>query len=95
MIKRKRSTVPARRRSAHDKNWIQGAIRKPGALHEQLDVPEGKAIPKTKLAKAASKPGKLGRRARLARTLAGLRKRSHRRMSKTEKSVAEALGASK
>lgn len=51
------------------KNWIKSAIQKPGALHRQLKVPAGKKIPASKLAKAADKGGKLGRRARLAQTL--------------------------
>lgn len=49
--------------------WIQGAIKKPGALHKQMGVPEGKKIPAGKLAKAAKTGGKLGQRARLAQTL--------------------------
>lgn len=55
------------------KNWIQGAIKKKGALHEQLGVPQGKKIPAGKLEAAAKKPGKLGKRARLAETLRGLK----------------------
>lgn len=51
------------------KNWIAGAIRHPGALHEQLGVPKGKRIPKSRIRAAAKKPGKLGARARLAETL--------------------------
>lgn len=51
------------------KNWIQKAIKKPGALHKQLGVPEGKKIPASKLKVAAKKGGKLGQRARLAQTL--------------------------
>ena len=53
--------------------WIQGAIKKPGALHAQLGVPKDKPIPAKKLASAAKKPGKLGRRARLAQTLKGMK----------------------
>jgi hypothetical protein len=53
--------------------WIQGAIKKPGALHEQLGVPKGEKIPAGKLAKAAKAPGKLGQRARLAQTLKGMK----------------------
>ncbi len=49
--------------------WIQKAISKPGALREQLGVKEGKKIPMKKLEKAAKAPGKLGQRARLAKTL--------------------------
>lgn len=51
------------------KKWIQGAIKHPGALHRDLGVPQGQKIPPKKLAKAAAKPGKVGRRAKLAQTL--------------------------
>jgi len=49
--------------------WIQKAIDKPGALHEQLGIPQGQKIPVERLRSAAKKPGKLGQRARLALTL--------------------------
>lgn len=55
--------------------WIQGAIKKPGALHKELGVPEGKKIPKKMLDKAAKAPGKEGQRARLAQTLEKMPKR--------------------
>lgn len=51
------------------KKWIQNAIKKPGALHEQLGVPKGQKIPAATLDRAAKAPGKLGKRARLAKTL--------------------------
>lgn len=51
------------------KKWIQGAIKHPGALHRELGVPQGQKIPKARVAAAASKPGILGKRARLAMTL--------------------------
>lgn len=51
--------------------WIQKAIKKPGALRSALGVKEGKPIPAKKLEAAAKKPGKLGQRARLAKTLRG------------------------
>lgn len=54
--------------------WIAGAIKKPGALHKALGVKQGETIPKKKIAAAAKKSGKLGQRARLAQTLAKLRK---------------------
>ena len=57
------------------KNWIQKAIKKPGALHKEMGIPEGKKIPAKKLAAAAKKPGKLGQRARLAETLKGMKKK--------------------
>lgn len=55
--------------------FIQKAIKKPGALHEQMGVPKGKKIPAKALAKAAKAPGKLGQRARFAQTLAKIRKK--------------------
>ena len=54
--------------------WISGAIKHPGALHEQLHVPKGEPIPAKKLDKAAQAGGKLGQRARLAKTLKGMHK---------------------
>ena len=54
--------------------WIQKAIKKPGALRSALGAKPGKAIPASKLAAAAKKPGKMGKRARLAETLKGLKK---------------------
>lgn len=59
----------------NDKNWIQKAVKKPGALHKQLGVPKGEKIPAAKLKAAAKKPGKLGQRARLAETLKKMRKK--------------------
>jgi len=56
------------------KNWIAGAIKKPGALKKELGVASDKKIPAGKLAAAAKKPGKLGKRARLAETLKSLKK---------------------
>jgi len=55
-------------------NWIQSAIKKPGSLRKSLGVKAGQKIPASKLAAAAKKPGKMGRRARLAETLKGLKK---------------------
>ena len=55
------------------KNWIAGAIKKPGALHADLGVPQGKKIPAAKIAAAAKQPGKVGQRARLAQTLKKMR----------------------
>ena len=54
--------------------WIQKAIKKPGALKSSLGVKKGEKIPAGKLAKAAKKPGVIGKRARLAETLKGLKK---------------------
>lgn len=57
------------------KKWIQSAIKKPGALRKELGVKKGKKIPAKKLNAAAKKGGKLGQRARLAKTLRKLSKR--------------------
>lgn len=55
--------------------WIQKAIKYKGALHKEMGIPIGKKIPEKKLRAAAKKGGKLGKRARLAETLKGLRKK--------------------
>jgi hypothetical protein len=55
------------------KNWISGAIKKPGSLRQSLGVKEGKTIPASKLKSAAKKPGLMGKRARLAQTLKGMK----------------------
>ena len=57
------------------KKWIAGAIKRPGALHKALDVPEGKKIPAKKLEKAEKASGRLGKEARLAATLKSFKKK--------------------
>lgn len=56
------------------KNFIVGAIKKPGALRAALGAKKGEPIPTKKLAKAAKAPGKLGQRARFAQVLKGFKK---------------------
>lgn len=57
------------------KKWISKAIKKPGALHKALGVPEGKKIPEKKLVKAEnSKSPLMRKRAALAKTLKGFKK---------------------
>ena len=51
--------------------WIQKAIKHPGSLKKELGVPADKNIPVKKLEKASHAKGKLGQRARLAKTLRG------------------------
>jgi hypothetical protein len=58
---------------AKAKNFIQGAIKRPGQLHRDLGVPLGKKIPEAKIRAAAKRPGKVGERARFAETLDHLR----------------------
>ncbi len=67
-------TMYAKGGKADGGKFIQKAIKKPGALHEQMGVPKGKKIPAKALAKAAKAPGKLGQRARFAQLLKGFKK---------------------
>lgn len=62
-----------------EKNWIQKANIKKGALRKQLGVKEGEDIPAKKLKAAAKKGGVLGKRARLAETF--------KKMSKAHKEI--------
>ena len=55
--------------------WIQGAIKKPGALRKSLHVKKGEKIPEKKLKAAENKGGKMGKRAHLAETLKKLHKK--------------------
>ena len=55
------------------KNWIKGAIKRPGQLHRDLGVPQGQKIPAKKLTAAAhSDNPKVRQRAGLAKTLKGM-----------------------
>ena len=57
------------------KDWISGAIKKPGALRKSLHVKKGEKIPEKKLEKAEnSKNPTMRKRANLAKTLGKLRK---------------------
>tara|TARA_R110000868_G_C10335269_1_gene714624 strand:+ start:31 stop:213 length:183 start_codon:yes stop_codon:yes gene_type:complete len=57
------------------KDFIQKAIKKPGALRKSLRIKKGEKIPASKLKAAAKKKGKLGQRARLAMTLKKLNRK--------------------
>ena len=57
-----------------NKNWIQWAIKNPGALRQKLNIAVGKNIPKQKLNAAAKKWGTIGKQANLAKTLASFKK---------------------
>ena len=65
---------------AKKKNWIKGAVKKPGALHRDLGVPVGKPIPPSKITAAAKGNSKTAQRARLALTFAKMR--AKRKMGK-------------
>ena len=54
---------------------IKKAIKKPGALRAALGVKKGQKIPTSKLNAAAKQKGKMGQRARFAKTLRKLNRR--------------------
>ncbi len=56
-------------------NWIAGAVKNKGSLHRELHVAMGMKIPAAKLNAAAKRGGKLGARARLAKTLKSFHKK--------------------
>lgn len=76
--------------------FIQKAIKKPGALHRQLGVPEDEKIPESKL-KAAAKKGntKLAKRARLALTLEKLPHRGRKASSGRKATTKSKAGSRK
>jgi len=55
-------------------NWIAKATKNKGGLHRSLGIPLDKKIPDPTLAAAVKKGGKVGKQARLAQTLAKMRK---------------------
>lgn len=56
-----------------NQRWVQGAIKHPGALHRELNIPSDKKIPAKTLNAAAKKGGVLDRQARLAKTMEGFK----------------------
>ena len=58
------------------KDFIQKAIKKPGALRKSFGIKKVEKIPASKLKAAAKKKGKMGQRARLAITLKKLRNKT-------------------
>lgn len=63
---------PAHRSVGKAKNFIQKAIKHPGALRKTLGAKPGKPIPAATLNAAAKKPGITGKRARFAKMLKSL-----------------------
>lgn len=57
------------------KNWIAGAIEKPGSLHRALGVPQGEKIPKSKLKVKETDSDKMKKRKILAQTLGKMHKK--------------------
>ena len=59
-----------------DKNWIQGAVKRPGALRKKLGVAKGKKISASQLNKAAKSKNPTHRRqATLAKTFKKMNRR--------------------
>jgi hypothetical protein len=54
-------------------NWISKAIKKPGALHDALNVPRGTKIPANKLKVKSSDSPLMKKRKTLAQTLKRMR----------------------
>jgi len=57
------------------KKWIAGAIKRPGQLHRDLNIPQNQKIPEAALQRALSGAygEKTAQRARLAKTLKGFK----------------------
>ena len=61
------------------RKWIAKATRNKGGLHRSLHVPAGQRIPKSRIAAAAKRSGRVGRQARLALTLGKLPRAKRKR----------------
>jgi len=57
------------------KKWIQGAIKKPGALRKALGVKKGRKIPLSELAIKKGDTTRMKRRKNLAKTLGRMRRK--------------------
>ena len=55
-------------------NWIQKAIKEPGALHRDLGIPKGQKIPASQLTVKPGDSPKLSKRKSLAKTLSKFKK---------------------
>jgi hypothetical protein len=65
-----------KKKKTSKKNWIQGAVKKPGALRKKLGVAKGKKISASQLDKAAkSKNPTTRRQANLAKTFQKMNRR--------------------
>ena len=59
-----------------DPHWIEKAmagVRSQGGLHRSLGVAQGKTISAKKISAAARRGGKVGKQARMARTMGRMR----------------------
>lgn len=61
------------------KNWISGAIKRPGQLHRDLGVPQGRKLTEADIEQGeASRNPKTRARARLAETMRSFRRTGRR-----------------
>ena len=67
--------VSRARKDDEEDHWIKSAVKKPGALHKELGIPESKKIPMKTIDKAAhSKNPLIKKRAILAKTFKNMKK---------------------
>ena len=57
------------------KNWMKTAVKKPGALHEALGIPQGQKIPASKLAIKKGDSALMKKRKTLAKTFKKARRK--------------------
>ena len=66
----------SKKKKSSGKNWIQGAVKRPGALRKKLGVKKGKTISAAQLNKASKSSNPTTRRqANLAKTYRKMRKK--------------------
>jgi len=75
-LRNKGGAVKKKKKKKSKKNWIQGAVKRPGALRKKLGVAKGKKISASQLNKAAkSKNPTTRRQANLAKTFKKMNRR--------------------
>lgn len=74
-MSKKKDAFDEARDEIHKRLNIKKAIKKPGQLHRDLNVPQGQTIPMSMMEKATKQKGKVGQRARFAMMLRGFNKR--------------------
>ena len=75
-LRNKGGAVKKKKKKKPKKNWIQGAVKRPGALRKKLGVAKGKKISESQLNKAAkSKNPTTRRQANLAKTFKKMNRR--------------------
>ena len=75
-VEYKKGGSTSKKKKSSNKNWIQGAVKRPGALRKKLGVKKGKTISAAQLNKAAKSSNPTTRRqANLAKTFRKMRKK--------------------